>query len=99
MVTFASKLAKSAKPPPPGPLGAPKGSVPGAAKGSVLGPGGCGLGGAGLGGGCLLFFGGSAGLGLEGRPGPCVELDSLVGACKTANGSHPNGSLSPWPWK
>lgn len=49
-----------------------------------------GLGGAGLGGGCLLFFGGKAGLGLIGRGG---TEPSLVGACKIANGSHPNGSL------
>lgn len=53
--------------------------------------GGCGRGGAGLGGGCLLFFGGNAGLGLLGRPG---GGPSRVGACNTANGSQPNGSFS-----
>lgn len=55
---------------------------------------GCkGLGGAGLGGGCFDFFGGSAGLGLSGLGGG-LWLLGLSGACKLANGSQPNGSLS-----
>lgn len=57
--------------------------------------GGAGLGGAGLGGGCLLFFGGKAGLGLSERgDGVVVLLLTLGGACNIANGSHPNGSCS-----
>lgn len=88
-ITLASKLEKSAKPPPE-----PNGSEP--PKASIWGflnPGGwIGRGGAGLGGGCLLFLGGSAGLGLVGLGGGGPE-PSRVGACKIANGSQPNGSL------
>lgn len=84
---MASKLEKSAKPLP---ALDPNGSLLPNASG-VLFLGCCGLGGAGLGGGCLLFFGGNAGLGLVGLTG--IE-PSLVGACNTANGSQPNGSLS-----
>lgn len=62
----------------------------------MLGP--CaGRGGAGLGGGCLLFFGGNAGLGLSGRGGAaegCVDKVAAVGAWRIANGSQPKASLS-----
>lgn len=93
MLTLLSKLAKFANPPDP-----PKGSL-GTEVGSGLGVGGTGaallgcngLGGAGLGGGCFDFFGGSAGLGLSGLAGGFVGRS---GACKFANGSQPNGSLS-----
>lgn len=86
-LTLASKLEKSANCPP-----LANGSLPNASGcGDFLKLGGCeGLGGAGLGGGCF-FFGGNAGLGLVGRGG---AEPSLVGACKMANGSQPNGSLS-----
>lgn len=85
--TFASKSEKSAKPPLP-----PNGSLPKASDcWGFLKLGGRGLGGAGLGGGFLLFLGGKAGLGLVGRGG---ADPSLVGACKMAKGSQPNGSFS-----
>lgn len=70
-VTLDSKSAKFAKPP----LDANGSDAK--ASGCDLILGGCGRGGAGLGGGCLLFFGGNAGLGLDGRPG---GAPSLVGA-------------------
>jgi hypothetical protein len=89
--TLESKSEKSAKPPPLG----ENVSLPELNRSvcdDLLTLGGCaGRGGAGRGGGCLLFFGGSAGLGLVGRAG---GAPSLVGACKTAKGSQPNGSLS-----
>lgn len=58
--------------------------------------GGAGLGGAGRGGGCLLFFGGNAGLGLSdrGTEGLGKLLPGFGGACNMANGSQPNGSSS-----
>lgn len=87
--TLESKSAKSAKPPPDDENESdPKMS----GCEDFFATGGCvGLGGAGRGGGCLFFFGGRAGLGLVGRGG---ADPSLVGACSTANGSQPNGSLS-----
>lgn len=92
-LTLLLKLEKSAKPSLPANgslLGAPKGS---AAAGVGLGVGGSmGRGGAGRGGGCLLFLGGRAGLGDSGRGGGPVT-ESLVGACRMANGSQPNGSF------
>jgi hypothetical protein len=62
-----------------------------------------GRGGAGRGGGCLAFLGGRAGLGDSGLGGgPAFDGSNewlvaggalVVGACKIANGSHPNPSL------
>lgn len=84
LLTLSSKLEKSANPP----LEANGSELP---KPSVFFGGWVGRGGAGLGGGCLLFLGGKAGLGLVGRGG---AEPSLVGACRTAKGSQPNGSFS-----
>lgn len=94
-LTLDSKFEKSANPPAP-PKPPSNGSLPKASVCFLTAGGWAGRGGAGLGGGCLLFLGGKAGLGLEGRGGgpELPPILSLVGACKTANGSQPNGSLS-----
>lgn len=94
---MASKLAKSAKLPPPKGSFCANGS---AAVGSGLGEGRAGaaritpgltagLGGAGRGGG-FAFFGGRAGLGLSGRGG-----GPALAGCSAANGSQPKASLFP----
>lgn len=96
-LTLDSKFVKSAK---PAPLPKPpsNGSLPNASCCFFIAGGCVGRGGAGRGGGCLLFLGGKAGLGLEGRGGAGEELPTLsrVGACRTANGSQPNGSFSAY---
>jgi len=81
----------------------PKGSAFGSGLG-LVGADGCGaarsiaLGGAGRGGGCLLFFGGRAGVGLlSSRPG-CGGMAGgpgegvRAGEVELANGSHPKAS-------
>jgi len=81
----------------------PKGSALGSGLG-LVGAAGCGavlsipLGGAGRGGGCLLFFGGRAGVGLlSSRPG-CGGIAGGpgegvgAGEVEFANGSQPKGS-------
>lgn len=102
-LTLLLKLLKSANPPEEPPPPPENGSLSLAPKnGSEVGLGlgvpalngsgdgeswGCVFGGAGRGGRCLLFFGGSAGLGLSGLGGGPPP------GCNAANGSQPNGSL------